>query len=421
MLRFQKWDAYRVYLILEFMTAFSLTTCWTMASLYFIREVGLNPLQLVLVGTALEVSAFLLEVPTGIVADVYSRRLSIIIGCLLLGSGFLIVGLFPVYALILFSQLVTGAGYTFISGAMAAWLADEIGEERAGKADLRASQVGGVAGILAIIFSTGLATVYLSLPIQVGALLMLVTAFFAMLFMPEAGFTPTPKAEREGFRAMTRTFSEGVKVVRGRPVLMTLLVIGVLFGAYSEGFDRLWQYHVLNNFTLPLFGEVSEPVWFGTIGVIGSIIGLLFVEVTRRRVEMTDPRSLARTLVVVNILLIACAATFAFARNFTVAIAAFWMIGPLRGLNGPLQMSWINLGLDSKVRATVNSMTAQSDAIGQMLGGPGVGWIGQQFGVRVALGLGAVILSPVVVLFARTLRGSEAVVVASSTETAAGD
>ena len=38
------------------------------------------PLQLVLVGTTLELACFLFEIPTGIVADLYSRRLSVVIG-----------------------------------------------------------------------------------------------------------------------------------------------------------------------------------------------------------------------------------------------------------------------------------------------------------------------------------------------------
>ena len=47
------------------------------SSIYRAVEGGLSPLQLVLVGTVLETSVFLAEVPTGIVADVYSRRLKV--------------------------------------------------------------------------------------------------------------------------------------------------------------------------------------------------------------------------------------------------------------------------------------------------------------------------------------------------------
>jgi hypothetical protein len=51
----------------------------TIASVYRIQNVGLNPLQLVLVGTALERPVLNFELPTGVLADTYGRR-SVIVG-----------------------------------------------------------------------------------------------------------------------------------------------------------------------------------------------------------------------------------------------------------------------------------------------------------------------------------------------------
>ena len=79
---------------------------------YYVKDVGLSPLQMVLVGTTLEVACFLFEVPTGIVADLYSRRLSIIIGFTLIGAGFLLQGLVPAFIAILAAQVLWGIGYS---------------------------------------------------------------------------------------------------------------------------------------------------------------------------------------------------------------------------------------------------------------------------------------------------------------------
>jgi DHA3 family tetracycline resistance protein-like MFS transporter len=62
----------------------------TIASVYRVQTVGLNPLQLVLVGTVLELAWLTFEVPTGVLADTYSRRLSVIIGFFLIGAGFML-------------------------------------------------------------------------------------------------------------------------------------------------------------------------------------------------------------------------------------------------------------------------------------------------------------------------------------------
>ena len=74
-----------LYLVLEGSLGFFFSLAFTVNLVYQYTVVGLNPLQLVLVGTVLEGTAFLCEIPTGLVADTYSRRLSIVIGCVLLG------------------------------------------------------------------------------------------------------------------------------------------------------------------------------------------------------------------------------------------------------------------------------------------------------------------------------------------------
>jgi hypothetical protein len=41
----------------------------------------------------------------------------------------------------------------------------------------------------------------------------------------------------------------------------------------------------------------------------------------------------------------------------------------------PLYTAWISQRIDSSVRATVLSLSSQVDAFGQIMGGPGVGWV----------------------------------------------
>jgi len=113
-----------VYLIYSTATSLFFAIIFTVNLVYQVTVVALNPLQLVLVGTLLEASVFLFEVPTGVVADVFSRRLSIIIGVFLIGLGFIVEGSFPYFWTVLLCQVVWGIGYTFTSGATAAWIAD---------------------------------------------------------------------------------------------------------------------------------------------------------------------------------------------------------------------------------------------------------------------------------------------------------
>lgn len=66
---------------------------WVVMAVYLVRELHLSPLQLVLMGTAMEGTVLLFEVPTGVVADAYSRKLSQIVGYVGMGAAWMTVGL----------------------------------------------------------------------------------------------------------------------------------------------------------------------------------------------------------------------------------------------------------------------------------------------------------------------------------------
>lgn len=401
----RKWEAYFTYLVYRTGKDFVFALIFTIDMVYLVQEIGLDAFELVLMGTVLEASAFIFEVPMGVVADVYSRRLSVIIGVVLLGIDMLIFGLTHSFAVILFTQFIGGIGYTFLSGADSAWITDEIGEERAGRAFLRASQIGRFGGIAGIILSVLLTSVFsFSVTIVIGAGVLFLLALTLILFMPEEGFTPEPPAGRQTLRSMRETFGEGVKTVRARPILLTILAMTFVFGAFTEGYDRLYTLHILENFSLPAIGQLGEIAWFGIIGIVSMVIGIVFTEYVLRKVDTKHFINIVRALIVIDAGLIAMVVVFALTRNFALLLIAFWMIAMLRGLHYPLATAWINQGLPSKVRATIISMSSQSDAIGQVAGGPGIGFIGRSFGVRTALTLGGVILAPILLLYMRALR-----------------
>src|SRR5678816_2801242 len=165
-----KVDATRVFLFMEIAIGMCFGMVVATNSLYEATVAGLTALQLVLIGTTLELSTFLFEVPTGIVADVYSRRLSIIIGFILVGLGFLIEGFFPAFLPIVLANVIWGLGYTFGSGARQAWITDEIGEENANKLFLRAARFGSVAYLVGLGMTMLIGSENTAIPIRVGAI-----------------------------------------------------------------------------------------------------------------------------------------------------------------------------------------------------------------------------------------------------------
>jgi DHA3 family tetracycline resistance protein-like MFS transporter len=390
-------DAYRLHLIRAGMAALVHSIVWTAMMVYQVETVGLTPLQLVLVGTTMEATIFLFEVPTGIVADIYSRRLSAVIGFAMIGGAYLVAGAFPVFAAIIGSQVIWGIGYTFTSGAYEAWLVDEIGQERAGEAFIRAGQVSRVLGLAGVAISVGLGAINLQLPVLAGGGLMLLMAIFLLFNMPETGFAPTPREDRSTFGKMADTFRDGIKVVRGRPKLIYILAIGVFVGLYSEGWDRLWQLHLIDTIGLPAVGNLPTVAWFGLINVASTGVAVLAAEGMRRRLDMNNELAVQRAIFIINGLMVGGLVFYGLSGSFALAMGAWFMFSIPRGLAHPVMQTWTNAHIDKQVRATVLSVQSQTDAIGQIAGGPPLGLIGQ-WSVRAAFFTSAGLLSPVLLL-----------------------
>jgi DHA3 family tetracycline resistance protein-like MFS transporter len=402
---------YRLYLIYCGVTSFLFALAFTVAAVYRVQSAGLSPLQLVLVGTTLEVTYFLFNVPTGVVADTYSRRLSVIVGVVLWSLAFVLEGAIPVFAWILVAQAISALGYTFVEGAIEAWLTDEIGEEALGPALLRGGQVGRMAAFFGIGGSVALASVRLNLPLLVAGAIFLLFGLYLVVVMREPGFRRPPRAEtfgltnrtRSALREMAGTTRAGARVMRRRPLALTVVAVAAIFGGFSEGFDRLWEAHFLGPIGLPGLGRLEPVVWFGIIEAGAMLLGIGAAELFRRRVDLERPAASIRALFALEAVLMVAVIALALAGSFALALAAFWLASVARGLVGPVYMAWINRGVDSQARATVLSMTAQADALGQFTVGPGLGATGSAFGLRAALTAAGLALTPALGLYGRAL------------------
>jgi DHA3 family tetracycline resistance protein-like MFS transporter len=394
MLQRLKVNPRNVYIFIEFSASVFFAMMFTVTSLYEATVAGLTPVQLILVGTTLEISAFVFEVPTGIVADVYSRRLSIIIGYILMGIGFLVEGFFPAFLPILFAQVIWGLGYTFTSGATQAWISDEIGEDDANKLFIRATQIGLFASLIGMGLATLVGANNVAMPLRVGSLGVLMIGVILAVIMPETGFHPTPREDRTTWGHMWHTFKQGVDTVRAKPRLMNIVFIGLFYGIYSEGFDRLWVKHLLDTFELPIIFGNNQVAFFAALRVAGTILTILAVRFVEKRIDSSSPLAVGRAVMVVTAGISLAMLGFALSPNLILALSLYLVIDALRDVHIPLQTAWVNQKLDSKVRATVHSMFGQVDAIGQMLGGPIVAVIAATGSAVASLVTSSLLLTP---------------------------
>jgi DHA3 family tetracycline resistance protein-like MFS transporter len=413
-LSFRSKDPTFVYLVLCAGWPLFFSMLGTTNLVYQVEVAHLDPLRLLLVGSVLELTCLVFQVPTGLFADAYSRRWAVAVGTALVGAGFILEGSIPQFAAILTAQVIWGIGGTLSSGADDAWITDEIGEEHAGRLFLRGSQVGQVTGLVGIFIGVGLASIRLNLPIVIGGALFVLLGAYLFFAMTEVAYAAIPRDGRRSLGGMIAGARSSLASVRRRPLILTIIAITVVFGLSGEGVDRLYQVHLLKDVGLPSFAGLSPVLWFGLIAGGAALIGIATTHVIRRRLDLENHSHVARLLLVFTAIRALMVAGFALATNLFVAIAFLWVASVMHQAFMPVQRAWLNRSLDSANRATLFSVDGQADALGQIVGGPIIGVVASGVSIRAALVASASLLCLALPLFARALGQTERRLVQSS-------
>ena len=392
-----------VYLVMSFFSQMAFLTVATVSIVYQITQANLDPFQLLIVGTVLEATVFIFEIPTGVVADVYSRKLSLLIGFALIGAGFIILGAFPLFWTILLSQVVWGIGYTFTSGARQAWLSDELGDDdETSRTFVRGARFELAGSLVGIGLSVALASIFVGLSLLVGGAMFLFLTAVLTAIMPERGFRGTPREERESWASLTSTLRSGLRAVKGSRILTALIVIELFYGMSSEPFDRLWAKNMLDNFSFPELANLDPVVWFGIVAASALFLGLCVIWWIEKTLRVENPGVPRVVLSLTNALLIGASLVFALTRNFGVAMVMVVLISVLRKISEPMAAAWLNRNSESSYRATIFSLHGQTNAFGQVTFGPGMGAVASIYGLRPALIGVALLLIPPQIIYAFT-------------------
>ena len=407
-------DAYKIYLAITGIEWFLDSLFATVMFVYRATQITSDPFRLTLIEMVFTVTLILAEIPTEVIADVFSRRLSVILGFIFTGIAALLQGAFPTLTIMLVSQVVWAIGFTFISGAKDAWVADEIGEKKVGKVYLRGSQISQVALLVGIPIATALGTIALNLPILIAGVCHILLALVLIGIMPERGFQCHTREERASWRDMFQIFRDGVRLVRGRSVLISILLMSTIFGMSSMGFDNLWTVHILKNLTFPALPNVEPVVWFGAFNIVVSVLGLIGVELINRRVDVSQQRAIVRSLIFMSSVTAISMIIFGVTGNFWLAALTYCLSLTLRTTSMPLIKTWINQNVDSSVRATVLSMDEQVYSLGETFGGPAIGALSSLVSLPVALVTTGLVRLPVTVIFLQLMFKKEGKVASGS-------
>lgn len=339
---------------------------WIVLGVRLVGDLRLEPYELALLGTALELGVLASEVPTGVIADVVSRRTSIILSFLVMGPAMALAGVFEVFWLIAASQVAWGVGWTMQSGADVAWLTDELRDpdrvERLvvtrSKIEVTANAAGvPLALLLNLLLTRTGAIVVASMSLFVWGLVLLV-------IMPETGFTRHRGETAAEFR---RVLVLGGRLTLRTPSLRIIALATLLGGFASEVIDRL---DVARLFEVGIPDDMDEVVLVSLLAFAKALAAIVILRLVERRVV---GHAAARWMMMLYLATGAAVAVAAGSELLALVILAFVVQEGMRYGAEPLETLIANRHDESAARATVLSFMSQAHAMGEIVGGVTLG------------------------------------------------
>jgi MFS family permease len=380
----------RIYLTLTLGNTLAASFIWGINTL-FLLDAGLSNLEAFAANAFFTAGMVLFEVPTGVVADGWGRRVSFLLGTATLAVSTLLYYLlwqlsaaFWAWAVV---SVLLGLGFTFFSGAVEAWLVDALhfsgydgaletvlgrGQMISGTAMLIGSVAGG-----AIAQATDLGVPFL---LRVGVLLAMFVV--ALWLMHDVGFTPERSARPlQATRAvLAASIENGLK---NPPVRYVMLAAPFTAGV------GIYVFYALQPFLLELFGDRGA---YGIAGlaaaivagaeVLGGWLAPRFRRLVRKRTTVLILSGAVSAMILVAL---------GFTREFWVALVLLAVWALVAEVGTPVGQAYLNDMIDSRQRATVLSFASLTGSSGGVVVQPLLGRAADVYGYSASLAFSGVI------------------------------
>ncbi|MET1088469.1 MAG: MFS transporter [Arthrobacter sp.] len=398
----------RIYLTLTLGNTLAASFIWGVNTL-FLLDAGLSSLEAFAANAFFTVGMVLFEVPTGVVADSWGRRISFLLGTLTLAASTYLYFVMwqvqaPFWAWAIVSVLL-GLGFTFFSGAVEARLVDALrfsGYEGGLEAVFGRGQI--VSGIAMLVGSVAGGVIAqatnLGVPFLLRVVVLLAMFVVALTLMRDVGFTPERSTHPlKATRAvLAASIENGLKIPPVRYVMLA--------APFSAGVG-IYVFYALQPFLLELYGD---PRAYSVAGLAAAIVagaevvgGWLAPHARGLFRKRTSVLILSGTLSAVILLVLG------FSRVFWVALVLLTLWAVIDSAATPVRRAYINDMIPSKQRATVLSFDSLMGSSGGVVVQPALGRSADLFGYPASVAMAGVVqLLAVPFLIASRRQGSPA-------------
>ena len=353
-------------------------------------EHGVSPIQLSILFIVWSVSALVFEVPSGVLADRYSRKRLLVIAGSVKGCAFIIWWLSPDFAGYLIGFIVWGFGSSLSSGTSESFLYDTLYAQREQAAFARIYGRGSAANSLGI--ATALAGGgYLAEYGYTLPLLLSTAAPWSSALVAAIAFVEPPRSGSVSYETTHanywKTLAAGLNEVRKSRIVQRIVVMSATL---------VTAYGVTEEYIGPFLREAPK-LSFGTVGVVYAAAfatRTLGMEIAHR-LPFRSLRAIAWLFALGTLGLAA-----------TVVANGTWLIVTLGGYFAMssaaqvLMQTRLQHEIDGAARATATSIAKMAENTGGLLFIVYIGGIAQLWSFQIALAAVAALTFALAIAFA---------------------
>lgn len=348
---FMKLDTVQKFIWISLFSQFGRALTAVTFTLFFISK-GLNLFQVNILAAIVFTMILFFELPTGIFADKFSRKMSFVISCALQGIGLFGYAAASSFEWCLLAALVDALGVAFANGAFHAWLYDQLAHEGSQNlqriAYAKEGQMFYIAMIGGSIIGPYLAAIGPRIPWLLGGGILLVLSVVSNFLMHETYEMPEIKKE------VVFDFLKSHK----DPVLRYVFLLGALQMFATVAPDYQWQ---------PFFqGLGLDAIQLGYLLAACFVAGFIGSKIAER---FRNENSLGQALFGLQIIL-GLGIIFSVAIPMAAFAISMLLIQEIsRGMFGPIQRLFLQRNIiKSEQRATVASMASMFGHFGAIFG-----------------------------------------------------
>lgn len=380
----------RTYLTLLLGNTLAASFIWGINTL-FLLDAGLSNLEAFAANAFFTAGMVVFEIPTGVVADTWGRRVSYLLGTLTLAVSTLLYYLMwelsaPFWAWAVVSMLI-GLGFTFFSGAVEAWLVDALkyadytgdlesvfgrGQMISGVAMLGGSVLGGV-----IAQATSL-----GVPFLLRVVVLLAMFVVAYRLMKDWGFTP--ERATHPLQRTREVLAGSIEYGLKNPPVRYMMLAAPFAGGVG-----IYAFYALQPYLLELYGDPKAYSIAGLAAaivagsqILGGYLAPRFRRLFKKRTSFLILGTVVSTIVLALLGLVGV---------FWVALVLVVMWGLIFSAEMPIRQAYLNDMIPSKQRATVLSFDSLMGNTGGVVIQPLLGRAADVSGYGISLVFGAVI------------------------------